>query len=291
MPIPRSTIEQWAILNTVVKEGSYAQAAATLNRSQSTISYAIARLQDAMGGQLLEVQGRRAVLTQAGAQFLAEVEPLIEDLERVERRARRALQGQRTTLRLLIDNLFPKARLFPSLCQFAQNHPDIEVHLIETIRRTLAEVPESDYDIAILIANPGVRNADTVAEVHLTAVVAANHPLAESDQPIGQSALARFPCAEIHGIEDLDREHRAKGRSWSMNTIDSAIDAVRHGLCYGWLPEDRIAKLLKDGILKPIHLKSGQQRSVTLAMRVNDSNARYHDEALSRLADLLAERH
>lgn len=291
MPIPRSTIEQWAVLKAVVQQGSYAAAAESLNRSQSTISYAIARLQDAMGCQLIEIQGRRAVLTQAGTQFLAEVEPLIEDLERVERRARRALAGQRTTLRLLIDNLFPKARLFPSLCQFAQNHPDIEVHLIETIRRTLEEVPESDYDIAILIANPGARNTNPVAEVHLRAVVAAQHPLAARKQSITQSALARFPCAEIHGIEDLDRAHRAKGRSWSMNTIDSAIDAVRHGLCYGWLPEDRIAELLKDGSLKPIDLKTGQRRSVTLGMRVSDSHALYNDEALSSLAALLAQDH
>jgi len=39
-----TTLDEWEILHAVVQLGGFAQAAEQLNRSQSTISYAIARL-------------------------------------------------------------------------------------------------------------------------------------------------------------------------------------------------------------------------------------------------------
>jgi DNA-binding transcriptional LysR family regulator len=41
-----TTLDEWEILHAVVQLGGFAPAAQQLNRSQSTISYAIARLQD-----------------------------------------------------------------------------------------------------------------------------------------------------------------------------------------------------------------------------------------------------
>ena len=51
--IPRTTLEQWAVLAAVVDEGGFAQAAAALHRSQSAVSYAVARLQEALDVPLL----------------------------------------------------------------------------------------------------------------------------------------------------------------------------------------------------------------------------------------------
>ena len=41
-----TTIDQWEVLEAVVELGSFAAAATKMNRSQSTISYAVSRLQD-----------------------------------------------------------------------------------------------------------------------------------------------------------------------------------------------------------------------------------------------------
>ena len=48
MNLPKTTLEQWAVLAAVVDEGGFAQAAAVLNRSQSAISYSVARLQESL---------------------------------------------------------------------------------------------------------------------------------------------------------------------------------------------------------------------------------------------------
>ena len=51
---PRTTLEQWRVLQAIVDAGGFAQAAQELHRSQSSVSYAIARLQEQVGVPLLE---------------------------------------------------------------------------------------------------------------------------------------------------------------------------------------------------------------------------------------------
>ncbi|HBN88666.1 helix-turn-helix domain-containing protein, partial [Rheinheimera aquimaris] len=62
---PRSTLEQWRILQAVVDAGGYAQAAELLSKSQSSLNHAVAKLQTQLGVELLEVRGRKAYLTEA----------------------------------------------------------------------------------------------------------------------------------------------------------------------------------------------------------------------------------
>jgi DNA-binding transcriptional LysR family regulator len=66
MPGPRITLEQWRALVAVVDEGGYAQAAEALNKSQSTVSYAVHKLENLLAVKALEVSGRKAELTAAG---------------------------------------------------------------------------------------------------------------------------------------------------------------------------------------------------------------------------------
>ena len=70
-----TTLDAWEILQAVVQLGGFGPAAKKLNRSQSTISYAIGRLQEKLGVRLFEIHGRKAQLTEAGRVLLADVEP------------------------------------------------------------------------------------------------------------------------------------------------------------------------------------------------------------------------
>ena len=61
MKAPRVTLDQWRTLQAVVDHGGFAQAAEALHRSQSSVSYTVARMQDQLGVPLLRIDGRRAV--------------------------------------------------------------------------------------------------------------------------------------------------------------------------------------------------------------------------------------
>ena len=83
MRIPKTTLEQWRVLQAIVEYGGFAQAAERLNRSQSAVSYAVARLQERAGVDLLVIDGRKAQLTDAGRSLLAEAVPLVDELLRI----------------------------------------------------------------------------------------------------------------------------------------------------------------------------------------------------------------
>jgi len=45
----KTTLAQWRALQAVVDEGSFARASLALNRSQSSVSYAVSRLEESLG--------------------------------------------------------------------------------------------------------------------------------------------------------------------------------------------------------------------------------------------------
>ncbi|WP_230369053.1 helix-turn-helix domain-containing protein [Paludibacterium denitrificans] len=57
MSLPKTTTEQWLVLQAIVEHGGFAQAAQALHRSQSSVSYAVSRLQEQLGVALLQPQG------------------------------------------------------------------------------------------------------------------------------------------------------------------------------------------------------------------------------------------
>src|SRR3954470_6147013 len=109
--LPRTSVEQWAVLAAVVDEGGFAQAAAALHRSQSAISYAVARLQEALEVPVLAIEGRKAVLTAHGRVLLKRARSLIDELGTVEKLAGTLRQGWEPELRLVVDAAFPRDRL------------------------------------------------------------------------------------------------------------------------------------------------------------------------------------
>ena len=107
-----TTIDQWEVLEAVVELGGFAAAASKMNRSQSTISYAISRLQDQFQTPLLEMKGRKAQLTAAGKALLADAEPLLSGFRALEQRATSLAAGGETEIRLSVDSVYPDDRLF-----------------------------------------------------------------------------------------------------------------------------------------------------------------------------------
>ena len=59
MDFPRISLDQWRALVGIVEAGGYAQAAARLHKSQSTLTYAIQQLERRIGARAFEIQGRK----------------------------------------------------------------------------------------------------------------------------------------------------------------------------------------------------------------------------------------
>ena len=147
----KTTLEQWALLEKVVELGSFARAAEETNRSQSSVSYNLALLQERLGVALLAPSGRRAVLTPAGELLLNQVKPLLQAFAYVETHAATLRNGARTRLDLVVDSIFPRQRLFAILRQFQQRYPQTQVRLTEVLENLDDEsAARTEADVMVL---------------------------------------------------------------------------------------------------------------------------------------------
>ncbi len=170
----KTTLEQWALLEKVVELGSFARAAEETNRSQSSVSYNLALLQERLGVALLSPSGRRAVLTPAGELLLNQVKPLLQAFAYVETHAATLRNGARTRLDLVVDSIFPRQRLFAILRQFQQRYPQTQVRLTEVLENLDDEsAARTEADVMVLTRRQDITgrgewlmNIDFIAVAH-----------------------------------------------------------------------------------------------------------------------------
>lgn len=283
-----STLDEWEILQAIVQLGGFAAAAQQLNRSQSTISYAVARLQDRLGIKLLEVKGRKAQLTEAGRVLLGDAEPHLAGFQQLERRARSLSSGGESEIRLSVDSIYPNERLFAALFEFTRRFPYVHPKLRQaTFLSSEAEFTAHGAQLCITALMSRDYYAKSVLEIKLLAVARRDHPLHSLRRPASRVDLIHHTIVTIEGASGGGkRQPRSPAQRFlSVTTIEAAIDAVRSGLCFGWLPVYRIQAHLDSGELLPVQMPIGGNREVRLQIICKDLNPGSRE--LRALAELL----
>ncbi|MGQ4687251.1 LysR family transcriptional regulator [Klebsiella aerogenes] len=280
----KTTLEQWALLEKVIELGSFAKSAEETNRSQSSVSYNLALLQERLGVALLAPSGRRAVLTPAGELLLNQVKPLLKAFSWVETHAATLRNGARTRLDLVVDSIFPRQRLFAILRQFQQRYPQTQVRLTEVLENVdEASAARSEADVMVLTRRQDITGrGEWLMNIDFIAVAHRDHPLSQSDELLDDNALAPWPLIRI---ADRSGDASSTRDAWTFSTIDAAIDAVLYQVGFGWLPEERIRAHLEQGVLKALPLNHGARRATPLHLIVKRDLAPL-DEQVTTLLDL-----
>lgn len=80
----KTTLDQWLTLHEIDRSGSIQAAAKEMNKSHTTLIYAVKKLEEQLGIVLIEVQGRRAVLTEEGQSLLRRANTMLEQARELE---------------------------------------------------------------------------------------------------------------------------------------------------------------------------------------------------------------
>jgi len=284
-----TTLDSWEILQTVVQLGGFAAAAEKLNRSQSTISYAVGRLQEQLGVRLFEIHGRKAQLTEVGRVLLADAEPHLAGFHQLEQRARSMASGGASEVRLSVDSIFPDERLFVALASFSRSFP----HVKPKLRQGAFLSADSEFSLHnAQLCVTGLMSRELFVKpilvIGMIAVVRRDHPLLSIRRRLSRSDLMQHMLVTIEGAASGSLKHQPwlpAQRVFPVGTIESAIAAVRSGLCFGWLPKYRIQSELDRGDLVALPLPSGKMRDVRLNLVCRDFSA--SDSEANALAELL----
>jgi len=285
----RTTLDEWEILQAVVQLGGFAPAAKQLNRSQSTISYAIARLQEHLGVTLFEIKGRRAHLSEHGRVLLADVEPHLAGFHQVEQRARSLASGGESEVRLSVDSIFPNGRLFTALAEFARRYPCVQPRVRQsTFLSADSEFSAHNAQLCITALLSREFFAKPILTIRMVAVARRDHPLHAMKRKLNRPDLMQHVLVAIESAAPGTNRHQPHvpaQRVLHVTSIDAAIDAVRSGLCFGWLPAYRIESSLASGELLPLRLPAGGTREVRLNIVCRNHSSLTREVKV--LADLL----
>lgn len=266
--LPRTTAEQWALLAAVIDQGGFAQASDALHRSQSTISYALRRLQDQLGLPLLETRGRRTVLNTDGLLLLARARRIVADLIALEQLAGSLDAGWEAELRLTIDASFPGARLLPVLEELHRRCAHTRLHLDQSVLSGAEDaLLEGRTELAITPIVPPTMLGEWLMDVHFVAVAQRDHALHGLGRELTLDDLARHTQSVVR--DSGARNPRDAGwlgapQRWTVSSPEASLASVEAGLTFAWIPEHLAAPGLESGRLKRLPLAAGGVRSQPL---------------------------
>jgi len=268
MSLAKTSAEQWAVLAAVVDEGGFAQAAATLHRSQSAISYAVARLQEAIDLPLLAIEGRKAALTPHGRVLLKRARTLLADLDTLERLARNLKRGWEPELKLVVDAAFPRDLLLKIVAELQQLCPNTQMQLSDAVLSGAEEaITDGIADVVVTTRVPPGVLGEWLLDVTFVAVARSDHPLFKVDQPLTAEALVRHLQVVVRdsGVKQpRDEGWLGADLRCTVSSMEASLATVQAGLAYAWLPEHMVAEPLKTGAIGRLALTAGASRQVPL---------------------------
>lgn len=230
------TLRQLKIFEAVARNLSFTRASEELHLTQPAVSMQIKQLEQAVGLPLLDQNGKKTYLTEAGEEMyryacaindkLQEVAQVFEELKGMKR-------GHMSIAVASTANYFAP-RL---LATFFQRYPDVRVSLDVTNREGLLKaLTDNETDLVIMGKPPD--DMDLVAESFmdnpLVIIAPPNHPLAKKRNQIPLNALA--------GETFLVREKGSGTRSAMERHFD------QHGMKLAATMEMGTSEAIKQGV-------------------------------------------
>lgn len=286
---PKITLEQWAAFKTVVDAGSFSLAAEQLNKSQSTVSYAVARVNALLPCPVLTLSGRKATLTAEGEVMHRHATQLLEQARQTEAVARSLAMQFEAEVTLAMDALLDVGAVLSSLEEFSRAFPHTRVRVLETsLSGTVETIIEKRADVAITASVPVGFLGTPLRQIDMIPVAAPSHPLIQAGRVIQESELRAHRQVALRDTgyrREQDSGWLQAEQRWTMSHFSSSIKIVKAGLAFAFLPRNWIVEELERGELKPIPVKNKLSRRIGLHLVLPAGEA--SGPASSRLAEHL----
>ena len=285
---PRISLEQWRALAAVVDAGGYAQAAKLLHKSQSSVTYAVQKLDTLLGVKAFEVIGRKAQLTATGHVLYRRAKALLEEASTLEGAAAALAAGWEPELRLAVEVIFPTWLLLQCFGRFASERPETRIELYETVLSGTEEsLREHKVDLAICSQIPAGFTGDLLMRIKFILVAHPDHALHRLGRELTLQDLRKHRHIVIRDTGSQRRSGSWLGAEqiWTVSNKATSIHAVGLGLGFAAFSEDAIRGELDRGELKALTLREGGERWADLYLVFADPD--YAGPAARQLAEII----
>jgi DNA-binding transcriptional LysR family regulator len=289
--------EGLAMFGKVAEEGSFAAAATTLGVSVATVSRAVSRLEERLGGRLFNRTSRRLALTDYGRSLAERAARIHAEAEEAEDFGRETSSQPRGLVKLAVPLSFGVRWVAPLLPEFFRAYPDISVDLHSSDGQ--ADLIGEGFDAALRIAV--MEDSSLVARLIAPVrrfVVASPAYLSRYGCPQHPRDLGAHQCLSYvnRNRRDVWRFTHIKSREECMVTpagmlrvtnLEALLPTVLAGLAITEIPEFVATQYFREKQLEPLlsdwRLPEGGLYFVT-------PTARARPAKISALADFFTSR-
>ncbi|MFM0631129.1 LysR family transcriptional regulator [Paraburkholderia xenovorans] len=252
------SFEVLQVLDAIDRTGTFANAAETLHKVPSSLSYLVQKLELDLGVKLFDRTGRRATLTHAGRVVVEEGRRLLEAAEALEFKAKRIEHGWEADLHIAVDEIIPFDLLWHHVSEFYKLKLDTRLHLSkEVLGGSWDALLTRRADLIVGAAGdpPPIPNliAKPIGSLRHVFVVAPDHPLASIPGPLTLDVVARHRAV---AIGDTSRKLAPRTIALAVNqevltvpTLEAKLAAQIRGLAAGTIPECLAVEALSQGEL------------------------------------------
>lgn len=273
---PRITLEQWRALIAVVDSGGYAKASEILHKSQSSVTYAVQKLESLLGVKAFEVKGRKAVLTTTGQLLYRRARSLVDDASGLERAARTLSAGWEAEIGIAMEIVFPVWLLLACLDKFGRESPQTRIELIESVLGgTSQALLQGQAGLAITARIPEGFAGEPLMRLRFVLVAHPEHALHQIGRALTMRDLRahRQLIVRESGTQRATRPSVEATQRWTVSNMATSIGAACRGYGWAWFAEEKIRSELAEGTLKPLPLREGGERQVELYLVFADRDA------------------
>ncbi len=290
------SLDQFQVFVCVAETGSFSAAARRMNRAQSAVTYAVQKLEQQLGLTLFDRSGYRPGLTEAGFALLPRALHIVNEVSAFSEQARGIAQGLEAELVLVVDAMFPMARIVAALREFGREYPTVPTRIfVASMGGTLDLVSDGSCILGVGLAFAAEGSADLVVQpietVEMVAVVAAGHPLARVGRPIQKEELERHVQLVLTDPSGrtAKRDHGVLSRrTWRLADLGAKHAMLLGGLGWGGMPRHMVEADIASGRLVLIQPEDwGRDTNLHLAVGLIHRRDRVLGPAARWLSDWL----
>lgn len=257
MPLPIE-VRDLQILEAINHHGTFAKAAAHLNRTPSAITQSVQKLEDLLGFLIFDREHYRPTLTSEGRLFIERGQVILKQMEKLQHDLPLIKKGWDSEFSLSFDDLLSTTGVFSLIKDFQKIAPHVTIRLHREVLNGCWDALAHHRSSLVLGASGevplGLSSAEKpLGNINFVFAVAAHHPLAASLAPLTHEDIA-VHCSIVISDTSQHFSARSSGVFQGQTTIvvpnmEAKILAQVQGLGVGYLPRHRIKDLLKNGSL------------------------------------------
>ncbi len=216
-PLQRSTIDSKRLLYFyhVARNGSFSRAEAALKAPQPMISRYIQKLEDELGVQLLDRNGRGVTLTRFGEILYRRAELILRDMEDTISEIGVAKRSPTGVVRIAAPATVMSLYMPEVVRRFRRDQPDAELVAIQALTGEIYErLAAGKVDLGLVqeVLNPVKFDAQELLVEPMLGVVGNGHPLAARSS-ITRKQMVRHVTvlpSQTHGLRELIDKYLAE---------------------------------------------------------------------------------